>query len=48
MGWKAYFTSIHLQPFYRETGFNEGGFPITESVAKTTLALPFFSNMTEE
>ena len=48
VGCKPYFTPIHLQPFYREMGFNEGDFPITESVAKTTLALPFFSNMTEE
>ena len=48
VGCKPYFTPIHLQPFYRELGFNEGDFPITESVAKTTLALPFFSNMIEE
>lgn len=48
VGCKPYFTPIHLQPFYREMGFNEGDFPITESVAKTTLALPFFSNMTDE
>jgi len=48
VGCKPYFTPIHLQAFYREMGFNEGDFPVTESVAKTTLALPFFSNMTEE
>jgi len=45
VGCKPYFTPIHLQPFYREMGFSEGDFLITESVAK---ALPFFSNMTEE
>jgi len=48
VGRKPYFTPIHLQPFYRELGFNEGDFRIAESVAKTTLVLPFFSNMTEE
>jgi len=48
VGCKPYYTLIHLQPFYREMGFNDGDFPITESVAKTTLVLPFFSNMTEE
>jgi len=48
VGCKPYFTPIHLQPFYRDMGFKEGDFPITESVAKTTLALPFFSNITEE
>ena len=46
---RPYFTPIHLQPFYRERfGYREGDFPITESVARSTLALPFSSVMTEE
>ena len=46
---RPYFTPIHLQPFYRERfGYKEGDFPITESVARSTLALPFSSVMTEE
>ena len=46
---RPYFTPIHLQPFYRETfGYRKGDFPITESVARSTLALPFSSVMTEE
>jgi dTDP-4-amino-4,6-dideoxygalactose transaminase len=45
---RPYFTAIHLQPFYRELfGYQEGGFPVTESVARSTLALPFSSVMTE-
>lgn len=45
---RAYFTPIHLQPFYREQfGFREGDFPVTESMARSTLALPFFGTMTE-
>ncbi len=46
---RPYFTPIHLQPFYRQMfGYKEGDFPITESVARSTLALPFSSVMTEE
>jgi len=46
---RPYFTPIHLQPFYRETfGHREGDFPVTEEVARSTLALPFWGNMTEQ
>ncbi|MBL0389251.1 DegT/DnrJ/EryC1/StrS family aminotransferase [Tumebacillus sp. ITR2] len=48
IGCRPYFTPIHLQPFYKEQfGFQEGDFPVTEHVAKGTLAIPFFTNMTE-
>lgn len=43
-----YFQAIHLQPFYKEgLGCTEGSFPVAEDVAKRTLALPFFNNLTE-
>ena len=46
---RPYFTPIHLQPFYRERfGYKEGDFPVTESVARSTLALPFYGNLDEE
>jgi perosamine synthetase len=46
---RPYFSPIHLQSFYREKfGYQEGDFPITESVAHSTLALPFSGNMSEE
>jgi len=49
IGCRAYFQPIHLQPFYRqEFGYKPGDFPVTESVAATTLALPFYNNLTEE
>ncbi len=39
---------IHLQPVYRERfGYRPGDFPVTEQVARTTLALPFFTDMTQ-
>jgi len=46
---KPYFTPIHLQPFYRKIfGYKEEeDFPITEDVAKRTIALPFFNNLKE-
>jgi perosamine synthetase len=45
---KAYLPCIHLLPPYRERfGFSEGQFPVAESVAGRSLALPFFTSMTE-
>jgi perosamine synthetase len=43
---RNYFVPIHLQPFYRESlGTKEGDFPITESVAARTIALPFYNRI---
>jgi perosamine synthetase len=45
---KAYLPCIHLMTPYRERfGFSGGEFPIAERVAERSLALPFFSSMTE-
>jgi perosamine synthetase len=41
-----YFTPIHLQPFMVEKfDFKEGDFPVTETVSKSTIALPFYNNL---
>lgn len=46
---RPYFQPIHLQPFYREMfDYREGNFPNTERAASSTLALPFFNNLTEK
>lgn len=46
---RPYFTPLHLQPFYRNMfGFCGGDYPKTELAASSTLALPFFNNLTEE
>ena len=43
---RTYFSPIHLQPYFvKNFGFREGDFPITERVAKSTMALPFHPNM---
>jgi perosamine synthetase len=45
---KAYLPCIHLLPPYRERfGFEGGEFPVAERVAERSLALPFFTSMTE-
>ncbi|HHY65868.1 MAG TPA: polysaccharide biosynthesis protein, partial [Alicyclobacillus sp.] len=49
VGCRPYFSPIHLQPYYRQMfGYREGDFPITEDVAKSTVALPFFNRITDE
>jgi perosamine synthetase len=45
---KPYFPAVHLMSFYRERfGHREGEFPVCEDVAARSLALPFFSDMSE-
>lgn len=46
---RPYFSPIHLQPFYQQMfGFREGDFPVTETAARSTLALPFHSNLDQQ
>lgn len=48
IGASAYFTPIHLQKFYRDTfDCREGQLPITEQLSQRTLAIPFYSQLTE-
>ena len=45
---KPYLPCIHLQPFYQEVhGYRPGHLPITEAISASTIALPFFPEMTE-
>lgn len=44
-----YFPPVYLQPFIKnELGLNEGDFPITDAVCKSTIALPFHTKLTKE
>jgi len=46
---RPYFVPLHLQPLYTERfGYRPGDFPVTERIARSTLALPFFTQMTSE
>lgn len=48
IGCNAYFPPIHLQPFYQTYfGYRQGDFPVTESISARTVALPFYSNLSE-
>lgn len=45
---KPYLPCIHLQPYYREAhGYGPGLLPVTEAISASTVALPFFPEMTE-
>ena len=44
---KPYFPCIHLQKPYKDMGYHEGMFPVAEEVSRRTLALPFYTDMTE-
>jgi perosamine synthetase len=44
-----YFPPVHLQPFIAEQfGYQQGDFPIAESVCERTIALPFYNNLTKD
>ncbi len=48
IGCRNYFSPIHLQPFYSRTfGFQRGALPVTERVAERTIALPFYTSLSE-
>lgn len=43
-----YFPPLHLEPFYVQTlGCKRGDYPITEKVSGSTIALPFYNNLTD-
>ncbi len=44
---KAYLPCIHLFPHLRELGYREGQFPVAEAASARSLALPFFTSMSE-
>jgi len=44
-----YFPPAYLQPFMAQKySYKEGDFPVTDSVCKSTIALPFHNNLTQE
>ncbi|HUW18880.1 MAG TPA: DegT/DnrJ/EryC1/StrS family aminotransferase [Sedimentisphaerales bacterium] len=46
---KNYFPPVLLQPFMAERfRYEQGDFPVTESVCKGTISLPFYNNLTRD
>jgi perosamine synthetase len=45
----SYFPPVHLMPFMSEQfGYKKGDFPITEKVSESTIALPFYNNISKD
>ena len=45
---QIYFPPIHEQPYFKQLGYSETvELPVTESVSKTCLAIPFFSRLSD-
>jgi perosamine synthetase len=40
-----YFSPIHLQRYFQQFGYRPGDFPVTEAVASSTVALPFYNKL---
>ena len=46
---RPYFTPIHLQPYMVEMfGFKRGDFPVTDRISAHSLAIPFYTNLSEK
>jgi perosamine synthetase len=45
---RGYFAPIHQQPYVREQHLGEVRLPVTESVARRTIALPFHNHLSED
>jgi len=39
---------VHLQPAFRDLGYGEGAFPVSEAAARSVLSLPIYPEMTED
>jgi perosamine synthetase len=49
IGCSNYFAPIHLQPYFVERfGYRRGDFPVTEFISDRTIALPFFTRISED
>jgi dTDP-4-amino-4,6-dideoxygalactose transaminase len=47
IGTGYHYAPIHLFTLYRERGFKEGMFPVSEKIGRLTVTLPLFNSMTE-
>ncbi|MFA6988643.1 MAG: UDP-4-amino-4,6-dideoxy-N-acetyl-beta-L-altrosamine transaminase [Candidatus Gastranaerophilaceae bacterium] len=42
---QVHYIPVHIQPYYKNIGFNEGDFPVAEEYYKKTLSLPLYTEL---
>ena len=47
IGVQLHYTPVHLQPFYRRLGFQDGDFPEAESYSSNAISLPLYPGLKE-
>jgi len=47
VGVNVHYIPVHLQPYYREMGFNPGDFPESENYYREAISLPMFPTLQE-
>ena len=47
IGVQVHYSPIHLNPYYRNRGFKEGDFPISETHALNSLSIPLYTNLSK-
>jgi len=45
LGVQLHYTPVHLQPYYRRLGFQEGDFPHAEAYASNAISLPLYPSL---
>ena len=48
IGVQVHYSPVHLQPYYRRLGFQEGDFPISEEYAQNAISLPLYPGLKDE
>ena len=48
IGVQLHYTPVHLQPYYRKIGFEEGDFPLAEAYANNAISLPLYPGLTDQ
>jgi len=46
-GVNLHYIPVHLHPFYRDLGFSEGDFPVSEEYARTAITIPLYPAMSD-
>ncbi len=48
IGVNLHYMPVHLQPYYRALGFEEGMFPAAESYGQNAISLPMYPNLNQD